>query len=97
MRSRYIGPPRTSIKWPPDQTPFQNGKQNRNGEPWVVPLRRFDMDKSSRASVWNTCCGCKFRHLVTYEVFRQPQDGDEYWLVVRNYADEKTRPKKVKP
>jgi hypothetical protein len=68
--------------------------QAKNGEPFIRPLRRFANNKSAQTHQWHTCCGCGFRHFVTYDVFRQPQGRDEYWIAVRYYADEDTRPKK---
>lgn len=94
---RYSGPKRTRTNWPPLQAEIDESKEHpkaKGGEPWIVPLRRFANDKSAQAHTIHTCCGCGFRHFVTYQMFRQPQGRDEYWLAVRYYADEDTRPKR---
>ena len=61
--------------------------QSRDGEPTLIPLRRWEYDKALHGQLWNACCGCGLEHLLTFEVFR---DGDgRFWLAKRPYRVEK--------
>ena len=91
---KYSGPPRTAIKWPPKQTKEEGGTALRNGEPHLMPLKRYSNNKALSTDWWCACCACGFRHLTTFDVIRSP-DGD-WWLSARAYGDDKTRPRKVK-
>ena len=92
--AKYVGPKRTRVSWPPQQASTME-RALRSGEPLVKALQRFDGDKSLRANWFQGCCACGFRHLLTFEVFRQPQGDIEYWLIIRAHGDEDTRPKSV--
>jgi hypothetical protein len=56
---------------------------NENGTPMTVPLRRFENDRSLRASHGNFCCNCDLFHVYTYEVFRAP--SGVFFLTKRSY------------
>lgn len=71
------------------------------GGPMDLYLERFENDSSFRSHHKMTCCECGFRHLFTYEVYTTdftdgPNKGEMgWWIKVRAYADDETRPKKV--
>lgn len=64
----------------------------QGGEPIVLRLHRGINDRGLHTNEWQGCCGCGLRHLMTYEVFRET--GGKYWMNIRAFADERTRPKK---
>lgn len=41
-------------------------RQLRDGEPWVVPLRKEEGDRDLTGSVLNECCDCNLVHVTTY-------------------------------
>lgn len=91
-RRRKSAPP---PNWLPAEEPTElNGERVQRmheGEPFLIRLRRWDNARTVTAQEWASCCGCGFRHLLTYCVFRSP-DG-RWYLAKRAYADERTRPK----
>lgn len=91
---RYVGPKRDRISWPPHQRTDGDKPYLHPGEPKLLALGRWKNDKSLSTSWWLGCCACGFRHVLTFNVFRDIS-GD-FWLACRAYADESTRPASVK-
>jgi len=71
------------------------------GAPMDLSLSRYEDDSSLRTHHKLTCCGCGLRHLFVYEVYAATITGGSrkgepgWWMKVRAYSDDETRPKKV--
>ena len=50
----------------------RNVRTMRDGEPNTLELHRYNTDRTLRTSVDNSCCDCGLRHLLVFEVFRDP-------------------------
>ena len=63
------------------------GKKNLEGEPTLIVLRRFSNDKTLRGRIITGCCNCGLEHLLTFEVFPEPDQRhqDRWWLTKRSY------------
>lgn len=78
---------RVVAEWRPKaETPIidkQGVTCNRDGEPTLLPLTRWENDKALHGQLHNGCCDCGLEHLLTFAVFR---DGDgQFWLSKRAY------------
>jgi hypothetical protein len=80
---------------------YQGQVHNRHGEPHLASgepiqlrLQRWPNDRGLHAGLWDTCCGCGLRHLVTYEIF--VAGDNQPYLQMRAFADERSRPKTKK-
>ena len=70
----------------------ENAHHLANGEARLLNLYRSTNDRGLHAHEWILCCSCGLRHLYTFEVFRSPEG--RYFMNMRSFADERTRPKK---
>lgn len=82
------------FKWPIKARKYSKpGKKLQHGEIRCYALKRWPNDRALRAEVTRVCCGCGFEHLYCYEVFSYDK-GKHWFLGIRPYANERTRPKK---
>jgi len=58
---------------------------NVNGEPTLICLKRFGIDRTLRGQHWSTCCDCELTHFWTFEVFPDPERREFWWLNKRAY------------
>jgi hypothetical protein len=66
------------------------------GEPFYVPMNRY-YESGAYTLHGNIprlkCCGCGFVHVMGLTLFRA--DSGRWWLQIRAFAEEATRPHKV--
>lgn len=55
----------------------------RDGEPNLIPLKRWENDRALHGQLWNGCCDCGLEHLLAFEVFRDHKG--QFWLQKRAY------------
>jgi len=61
------------VKWPPKPRKNllqQQIRTNYEGQPTLMPLHRYNHDRSLRGQMVNACCDCGLTHLLTFEVFQ---------------------------
>lgn len=75
-----------AAKWPPPRTKKRMDKGRRvmrDGEPNTIELHRYETDATLRGEIDNACCDCGLRHLLAFEVFRDP--AGRWYLNKRTY------------
>lgn len=75
------------ISWPPKpekESRIRRGMiQRYDGEPVMIPMKRWENDHTLRGSLNVECCDCGLRHVYTFEVLRAP--NRKFYLVKRAY------------
>ena len=58
-------------------------RQMRDGEPRLLPLRRWENDRTLSTEMMVRCCDCGLQHMYTFNMLTDP-DGN-YYLMKRAY------------